>query len=154
MPWLLTILLLGQTEPPHPGGRFLDDDGSLHQGAIEAIATAGITQGCYPSGDLYCPDDPVTRGQMATFLVRALRLPPSSIDAFSDDDGSPHEAPIQALAAAGVTQGCAPGRFCPHHPVTRAQIASFLEAALGLSASDEDACSDDDGSRHEAAIGA
>lgn len=39
---------------------------------IEALAAAGMTAGCNAS--LYCPDNPVTRGQMAVFLSRALGL--------------------------------------------------------------------------------
>jgi hypothetical protein len=39
---------------------------------VEAFAAAGITGGC-GSGN-YCPDSPVTRGQMATFLAKALGL--------------------------------------------------------------------------------
>lgn len=39
---------------------------------IEAFSRAGITGGC--GGGLYCPDDPVTRGQMATFLAVAMGL--------------------------------------------------------------------------------
>ena len=39
---------------------------------IGKLATAGVTQGCDPSGTLYCPEDPVSRGQMAAFLYRAL----------------------------------------------------------------------------------
>ncbi len=39
---------------------------------VEALATAGITGGC--GGGLYCPNNPVTRGQMAVFLASALGL--------------------------------------------------------------------------------
>jgi hypothetical protein len=39
---------------------------------IEALAAAGITGGCGPGA--YCPDQPVTRGQMAVFLAAALGL--------------------------------------------------------------------------------
>jgi hypothetical protein len=39
---------------------------------IEALYSAGITAGC--GGGDYCPDDPLTRGQMAVFLSRALGL--------------------------------------------------------------------------------
>lgn len=39
---------------------------------IEAIAAAGITAGC--GGGMYCPDQPVTRAQMAVFLAVALGL--------------------------------------------------------------------------------
>ena len=41
---------------------------------IEALAVAGITAGCSAAPPLYCPDAPVTRGQMAVFLSRALGL--------------------------------------------------------------------------------
>ena len=40
---------------------------------IERIAQAGITLGCNPpTNDRFCPDDTVTRGQMAAFLSRML----------------------------------------------------------------------------------
>ena len=58
-----------------PGGTFVDDDGNTHEGFIEAIAAAGITQGCDQSGTLYCPSDLVLRGQMASFIARGLELP-------------------------------------------------------------------------------
>ncbi len=50
---------------------------------------------------------------------------------FSDDDGNPHEANIETIAALGVTQGCAPDKFCPNNNVTRAQMMAFLARALG-----------------------
>jgi len=40
--------------------------------SIEAMGASGITGGC--GGGNYCPDDPLTRGQMAAFLTRALGL--------------------------------------------------------------------------------
>jgi len=39
---------------------------------IEALSKSGITGGC--GGGNYCPDNPVTRGQMAVFLAKALGL--------------------------------------------------------------------------------
>ncbi|MDJ0953725.1 MAG: S-layer homology domain-containing protein, partial [Acidimicrobiia bacterium] len=102
---------------------------------IEALAAAGITKGCNPpQNDRYCPNDPVTRGQMAAFLVRALDLPPGSAGTFTDDDGV-FAANIEALAAAGITKGCNPpqnDRYCPNDPVTRGQMAAFLARALSL----------------------
>ena len=41
---------------------------------VEALAAAGITAGCSAAPPRYCPDAPVTRGQMAVFLSRALGL--------------------------------------------------------------------------------
>jgi hypothetical protein len=109
-------------------GTFDDDDRSVHEADIEALAQAGITQGCGP--ELFCPDDAVTRAQMASFLVRALDLPPGDGDTFADDDGSVHEADIEALVDGGVTGGCGEGRYCPDAVVTRGQMAAFLHRAL------------------------
>ena len=39
---------------------------------------------------------------------------------------------VEAMAASGLTGGCAAGRFCPDTPVTRGQLAVFLASALGL----------------------
>jgi hypothetical protein len=59
--------------PPGPAGTFTDDDGSIFESEIEALAAAGITRGCSPpTNDRYCPDGTVTREQMAAFLFRAL----------------------------------------------------------------------------------
>jgi hypothetical protein len=63
--------------------------------------------------------------------VRALDLPASLTDAFADDDGTTHEADINALAAAGITSGCAPDRYCPTRTVSRGEMAAFLHRALG-----------------------
>jgi hypothetical protein len=118
-----------------PGGSFSDDDGNIHEAAIEAIAAEGITRGCNPPiNDLYCPSTTVTRGQMAAFLVRALDLPSTSDTPFTDAAGV-FEDSINRLAAAGITRGCNPPTndlFCPNSPVKRDQMASFLTRALGL----------------------
>ena len=56
-------------------GTFIDDDDSIFEPDIERLATAGITRGCNPpTNDHYCPNNNVTRGQMAAFLARALGL--------------------------------------------------------------------------------
>lgn len=78
----------------------------------------------------YQPAAMVTRGQVASFVFRLLqrteRLPGEVPNAFHDDDGSVHEAAIDALAAIGVAVGRSPGVFEPEAVVTRAQAASFL----------------------------
>lgn len=129
---------------------FADDDGSPYEGSIIEIADRGITSGC--ATELYCPYSLVTRAEMASFLVRAFGLSASSRDHFSDDGGSVHEADIDALAAAGVTNGCRPGQYCPSSTVTRGELATFITRALGLPTSTRDYFSDDNGSVHEPAI--
>ncbi len=132
------------------GGTFGDDDGSVHEVNIEALFAAGITKGCGPG--LYCPDDPVTRGQMAAFLHRSgeIDLPVTASPSFVDVDGHLFENDIVWLAERGITRGCNPpanDRFCPDDPVTRGQMAAFLVRALHLgAATDPDPFIDDDGS--------
>jgi hypothetical protein len=98
---------------------------------IAWLFNEGITVGCDDSPPLFCPNGLVTRGQMATFLTRALTLPATSTDYFTDDEGSVHEANINRLRAAGITAGCGPTTFCPNGIVTRGQMAAFLHRGLG-----------------------
>ena len=60
-------------EAPSSAG-FVDTAGSTHESNIDALAASGITVGCSQEPLRYCPDEPVTRAQMASFLARALGL--------------------------------------------------------------------------------
>jgi hypothetical protein len=139
------------------GATFTDDDGNTHEADIETIAAADITRGCNPpDNDEYCPDDGFTRGQAAAFFNRALNLKASADDAFVDDETSTFEGDINAIAAIGITLGCNPpanDEFCPDDTTTRAQWASFMVRALGLTeGGDVDRFTDDDNSVHETDI--
>ena len=128
----------GGPAPPQSAGFTDVDPSGVHATNIEALFAAGITVGCGREPRRFCPDQPVTRAQMATFLARALNLEaPSGSAGFADADPSGvHTANIEALFAAGITVGCGrePRRFCPDQPVTRAQMATFLARALNLEA--------------------
>jgi S-layer homology domain len=129
---------------------FTDIGSSPFRGDILWLYGEGITGGC--SATKFCPTASVTRGQMAAFLNRALNLPATSTDFFADDDASMFEGDINRLAAAGITGGCAAGRFCPDAEVTREQMASFLVRALDLPGSTVDRFTDDETSIHEGDI--
>ena len=120
--------------PGAEGNRFGDVvPGSTHAANINAIADAGITLGCNEAGTRFCPEESVTRAQMASFLVRALELTPIDLGTFVDvPDSSPHQENIDALYEAGITLGCdAEGpRFCPSKPLPRDEMASFLARAF------------------------
>ena len=141
-----------------PGGTFIDDNGHFAEGAIEGIFAEGITRGCDPPiNDRFCPHGVVTRGQIAAFLARALKLPAATTDFFVDDDGSVFESSINRLAAAGVTVGCNPplnDRYCPDRSVTRGELAAFLARAFEVPgvAGSSDFFIDDDISIFEVAI--
>jgi hypothetical protein len=129
---------------------FTDIADSAFLDEIIWLADEGITTGC--TATRFCPADPVTRGQMASFLARALALPTAATDYFDDDDGTAHEDNINRIAAAGITTGCTDTDFCPGDPVTRGQMATFLARALNLPPAATDWFTDDAGTAHEDAI--
>ncbi|MBA2664393.1 MAG: S-layer homology domain-containing protein [Bradymonadaceae bacterium] len=144
--------MLTEALGPRPfKGAFSDDDGNTHEKAIDAIAAAGIASGC-EGGDRprFCPDASVTRGQMAVFLTRALDLPASPRDYFSDDNGAWYEDQANRIAHAGITSGCATGKYCGNDPITRGQMAVFLARAFNLPATNVDFFDDDNGAFFEA----
>jgi hypothetical protein len=128
--FLLALLI---ATPALAGGTFSDDDVSVHEGAIEAIAAAGITSGCGPNE--FCPESDVTREQLAAFIVRAFNLSAGGENPFSDTSSSIFEAEIAAVSKAGLVKGCNPpnnDQFCPTRKVTRAEMATFLVRSLKL----------------------
>jgi hypothetical protein len=133
------------------GSQCINDwEGASLASHIAWMFETGLTAGCAP--DLYCTYNPVTRGQMAAFLARALDLAPTPTDYFTDDDGSTFELSINRLAAAGISAGCAEGRFCPNRHVTRGEMAAFLSRAYQLPPTTTDYFTDDDGSTFELSI--
>jgi len=114
---------------------------------IDAIAGFGITGGCQVTPPMFCPDNPVTRAQMAVFIETSLGNPaPAACTGTMFTDVTAAQVGvgfcnfIEAFANRGITGGCAAddpliagnqARFCPNDNVTRAQMAVFIEAALG-----------------------
>ena len=126
--WLARVLG-GAAPDREPATPFADVQNSPWWAAhVARLAQLGITKGCSHQPPRYCPDDPVTRGQMASFLVRAFQLPQGPPSGFTDTTDNVHSADINALRQARITMGCStqPLRYCPHQPTTRAQMASFL----------------------------
>jgi hypothetical protein len=136
-----------QAVPDFP---LIDAKFSAFEADIQWVYAEGITAGC--TQERYCPEANVTRAQMAIFLDRALDLPDTAIDYFTDDDGKTGEASINRLAASGITGGCSAGKFCPTAPVTRGQMAAFLARAFSLPPTATDYFSDDETSTFETSI--
>ena len=141
--WLVRVL--DGADPPteqitETATRFADvDDGVWWAPHAYLLDQLGVTGGCATGPLRFCPTSAVTRGQMASFLVRAFNLGGIGWTDFVDTSGNTHEASIQNLAVAGVTTGCrtGPPRFCPDRSVTRGQMATFLVRALGLLSAQE-----------------
>lgn len=132
------VTVTGGRLPVVSDGVFHDDDGSVHEPAINGIAAAGIADGTGPGR--FDPDRLVTRSQMSAFIVRAidyrlqiegLALEPGDVpDYFMDDDGDTHEESINKVASLAIVAGFADGLFGPGEIVHRDQMASFLARSL------------------------
>jgi hypothetical protein len=135
---------------------FTDIAGSVHEQAIRCLAAYELVNGTSPT--TFSPNQKVTRGQLASFLVRmALEGAAEPVDqGFTDIAGSPHEDNINILAELGLVNGTSATTFGPNLPVTRAQAASMVARMLdmfGVLPSGPDAFVDDDGP-HESSIDA
>jgi hypothetical protein len=132
----------GSAAPGSPTGTVFADVPKSHPYAawIESLFAAGVTGGCATGPLRYCPDQPVTRAEMAVFLLRARHgagyVPPAPAgQSFADVAlNDPFASWIYRLAAEGITGGCAtsPLRYCPAGLVTRAEMAVFLVRAFNL----------------------
>ena len=135
---LFSLLLVATGPQPAnaqlaPGGTFTDDNGSFHEPNIEAIAAAQITTGCGATG-LFCPNQPVTRAEMATFVIRALNDTSAGgyQGHFSDvPDGLWYSRTVERLYELGITTGYPDGTFQPAGLVSRAEMAAFILRAVG-----------------------
>ncbi len=115
--------------------RFVDVSAGTHFETINCIGYYEITRGSSSNGGgrAFAPQDPVTRGQMATFTTRMIELVlqeelPMEV-AFRDDDVV-HQANIRKLATAGIVRGVGDDVFAPGRNVTRAQMATFVAKAI------------------------
>lgn len=134
-----TITISGSTFTIVQGKDFLDVPKThLFYTEIGQLSARGITVGC--TNGTYCPEDPVTRQQMAAFIIRALgefHPVPAALQRFADVPlQNPFSAFIDRLAAFGITSGCAVNNqgqpsYCPADNVTREQMAAFIIRALG-----------------------
>jgi len=95
---------------------------------INVLASWQVTLGC--SSTQYCPTDPVTRGQLAAFIIRSLygdNFTYTTTPYFTDVPSTyPFFSYIQKLRDLGITTGCTPTTFCPGDPVTRGQAAVLI----------------------------
>jgi hypothetical protein len=105
--------------------------GSFAEPFITEVYCRGIAAGC--AADLYCPNQPVTRAQMAVFLVGALNENPSGAVPsayFGDLADDAFAGFINRLRELGITSGCGGGNYCPSLPLLRKEMAVFLVVAM------------------------
>jgi hypothetical protein len=122
--------LLGTDNFTVPAQPYFDDVPASHPQYkwIQKLRELGVTTGC--NLVQYCPDDPVTRGQMAVFLVRSKfgnNFTYPTTPYFQDVPAThPFFNFIQKLRQVGITTGCNATQYCPNDNNTRGQMAVFL----------------------------
>lgn len=131
--------------PPRGGNRFEDVEPAhpfsgvkdvWYYPWVEAVAAAGLTEGCgtnpYTELPIYCPNRVATRAETAVFMLRARYGPayrppqPDGSSMLADISGHWAEAWIEDLYDKGIASGYGDGTFRPDEPVTRAEMAVFL----------------------------
>ncbi|MCU0294208.1 MAG: S-layer homology domain-containing protein, partial [Thermoanaerobaculaceae bacterium] len=126
--------------PPAATGTLFADVPASHWAAayIEQLHADGLTTGCGQNPLRYCPEQQLTRAEMAVFLLRLEHgpayTPPAGTGAVFSDVPTGYWAVswIEQLFAEGITTGCGGGRYCPDQPLPRSEMAVFLTRTLGL----------------------
>ncbi|MCS7024076.1 MAG: S-layer homology domain-containing protein [Bryobacteraceae bacterium] len=106
---------------------------------VQKMKELRITDGCTATS--YCPDEPVTRGQMAAFIIRAWNVKNGRDSRASFEfqsqpyftDTPPSNiffSAIQKMKELGITSGCTLTEYCPNNPNTRGEIAVFLSRGV------------------------
>jgi len=129
--FLFLVLALSVFSPLSAQAAIFPDvpNGFWAQKDIEEIAAKGIVTG-KPNGR-FDPNAPVTRGQFAQMLYRALHLPegPASFKDIKND--TILGKAVGAIVQAKIAQGYPDGTFRPNQPITRGQMAVMITRALG-----------------------
>jgi protocatechuate 3,4-dioxygenase beta subunit len=131
-----TITVAGQTFTVYQGIDFADVSlNNPFYDDIGKLSARGVTLGC--GNGNFCPNDPVTREQMAAFILRAkgeFDPPTPASQRFTDvPPANVFYNFIDRLAELQITLGCTPDHlmYCPSDPVKREQMAAFLLRGLG-----------------------
>lgn len=134
------IALLGGDLPASPADQFGDDEGSVHELALNQLASVGIIRG---DGDgRVRPETKISRDQLATLFVETyehvLGFKLGWVgDSFSDDNGNAHEREVNRAATAGFVTARESGAYAPAGVVLRDETATALVRLVDRLSRDE-----------------
>ncbi len=118
--------------PPSTTGAFTDVPSNHFAAAsIEKLRARGIIAGC--TSTTFCPNDKITRGQMATILARLMTssFSTSGVPAYTDVPAAIRDD-AREIVGRGVMESCSTGGFCHTGSVTRASIAVYAVRAQSM----------------------
>jgi hypothetical protein len=100
-----------------------------HAPAIGALVERGVALGC--TATTFCPEAGVSRAETASLISRARRWTHEQERYFRDvPPEATHYGTVNRLAERGVTNGCAPSRYCPRDEVSRVEAARMLDRSF------------------------
>ncbi len=126
----------GVALPADAPDAFDDDDGTVHEQAVNQLVALGVIRG--DTGEVgrdFEGEIDMKRDRMAAWMARTYALvaghdlPDTSTDYFGDDARFHHDE-INALAEAGIVQGTSAGTYSPRIGVRRDQMGSYLARTL------------------------
>ena len=122
-------------EVVYPEKTFVDIEDDKNKIAIEALAQRGIINGV--PGDLFLPENKVTRGEFAVILSKALSLSGGNQSTFDDVEYSDWFCPyVNAVYGKGIVSGVSATSFNPHGTITRQEAANMVANAIKLCGTD------------------
>lgn len=128
------MIKLDMTTVTNPGFKDVSTANGYYK-AIAALSEKDVING-YGDGR-FGPNDNITRGQMASILIKAFELPlyeepwnPDYTNSFKDlNYRNSHRAGVYSLYQLNLTTGTTPTTYSPNAPVTRGQAAKLLKAS-------------------------
>jgi S-layer homology domain len=105
---------------------------------VQRIKDLGITAGCSTSPALFCPDDSISQGQMAVFMIVGWMLENNlstftytTTPYFTDvQPGDIYFKFVQKMRDLGIWMGCSQTQYCESSAVTRDQMAPMIMRSL------------------------
>ena len=122
----------GEQEPSIPEFEDVADPTAYYYNAVYWAAGRGITSGTGPT--TFSPNKECTRGQIVTFLWKAMGSPEprSTYNPFTDVKTTDYFfKPVLWAKENGITSGKTDTTFAPGAPCTRGQIVNFLWKSIG-----------------------
>lgn len=134
----MALMLARAIGAPAPSNdHFSDDDSHPAEGAANALMDAGVGTSC--GAGRFCPDRPISRGEMADMIFRALTWKAETpTDRYSDLVESLFVVPLTELGSRGAILACDPpvnSKICPTATVSRDEAIFSLVTAMELTTS-------------------
>ncbi|MEC0227932.1 GLUG motif-containing protein [Paenibacillus alba] len=123
------------TNPPVEAVDFSDIKGHWAEASIRELVQLGAINGY--SDHTFKPNDPITRAEFVTVIVKAFHLQAQTGKAFVDTEAHWARSAIEIAASLGIVTGYSASTFGPDDLITREQMAVMIIGAAQIVSSGE-----------------